>query len=253
MLRSQPEHVCLQQEKYFFCRQTGAAPDLNGMRNVIFFLVVAACMAQDQRFSFGLKAGSPVRSALPYAEGPESIVDTGRWTVGPTAEVRLFGDLSFEVDALYRGYRYQSSNGGSYIFVGESGTSPVLTVFSSYKQDAKEWDVPLLLKYRFHAGKMRPFVDVGGVLARVSSDFTSRVSCFSGQDLSTSQAVCSSYGFSDVALPSTFHSSVNRHGPTAGLGVEFRYGHIKIAPEVRYMRLTQPNVNEVTVMAGFAW
>jgi hypothetical protein len=209
--------------------------------------VVAASTVQAQRFSFGLKAGSPVRSALPYAEGPESIVDTGRWTIGPTAEVRLFGDLSFEADALYRGYRYESSSGGTFIFVTESGQSPPLTIFSSYKQDAKEWDVPLLLKYRFHAGKTRPFVDLGGVLARVSSDFTSRVSCLSSQD------VCSAYSFSNSLIPATQHGSVNRHGPTAGLGVEFRYGHIKIAPEVRYMHLTQPNSNEVTVMAGFTW
>jgi hypothetical protein len=46
---------------------------------------------------------------------------------------------------------------------------------------------------------------------------------------------------------------VNRRGPAAGVGLEFKYGRLRIAPEVRYTRLDRPNANEVTVMAGFTF
>src|SRR5579863_8800638 len=131
------------------------------MRHLILPLFFAAALAAPaQRFSFGVKAGAPVTDALPYGASPYSTVDTGRWTVGPTAEVRLFSHLSFEADALFRGYRFQSS-GGSFIL---SGTSPVTiqTVpVAFFRQNTKEWDFPLLLKYRFQAGTMHPFVDAG--------------------------------------------------------------------------------------------
>jgi hypothetical protein len=44
---------------------------------------------------------------------------------------------------------------------------------------------------------------------------------------------------------------LNRRGATASAGVELRDHRITIAPEVRWMHLTQPEKNEVTVMAGF--
>jgi hypothetical protein len=216
------------------------------MRRLILPLFFAAALtAPAQRLSFGVKAGAPVTDALPYEASPYSMVDTGRWTVGPTAEVRLFSHLSFEADALFRGYRYQSS-GGSFIL---SGTSPVAipTVpVAFFRQNAKEWDFPLLLKYCFQAGTMHPFVDAGFEFAHASSDFT--ISCFAGP------AICSDAGIgSSVTSPNSYSGSVNRQGPAAGVGVEFKFGKIKISPEVRYTKLTHPNVSEVTVLAGFSF
>jgi hypothetical protein len=46
---------------------------------------------------------------------------------------------------------------------------------------------------------------------------------------------------------------VNRQGPAAGVGIEFKFGKVKISPEVRYTKLTRPNANEVTVLAGFTF
>ena len=72
----------------------------------LFFAVAAPA----QRLSFGVKAGVPVTEANPYEHAPYSMVDTGRWTIGPTVELRLFAGLSFEFDALYRGFRVQESS-----------------------------------------------------------------------------------------------------------------------------------------------
>jgi hypothetical protein len=216
------------------------------MRNLIVPLFYAAALtASAQTFSFGVKAGAPVTAALPYDSSPYSIVDTGRWTVGPTAEVRLFGHLSFEADALFRGYRSQSS--GGFILAGTSlvslQTAPVSAFF---RQNTKEWDFPLLLKYRFQAGTMHPFVNAGFEFAHASSDFTIR--CFAGPD------ICSAAGIgSSVTSQNRYSSSVNRQGPAAGVGMEFKFGKVKISPEVRYTQLTRPNANEVTVLAAFTF
>ena len=212
----------------------------------LFFM--AALTAPAQRFSFGVKAGAPVTDALPYDASPFSMVDTGRWTVGPTAEVRLFSHLSFEADALYRGYRSLSS-GGSFILAGTSlVTNQTVPVSASFRQNAKEWDFPLLLKYRFQAGKMHPFVDAGFEFAHTSSDFTNSFICLTGPN------TCSATGIgSYITSQSSYSSRVNRHGPAAGVGMEFKFGKVRISPEVRYTKLTRPNANEVTVLAGFTF
>ncbi len=211
----------------------------------LFF--AAALTASAQRFSFGAKAGVPVTSAFPYDDSPYFMVDTGRWTVGPTGEVRLFSHLSFEADALFRGYRSQSGF-GSYLVAGTSVTSVVVPVSGSSRQDAKEWDFPLLLKYRFQAGPIRPFVDAGFEFAHTSSDFTFAFTCLAGPD------ACSAVGIGSYSTSNgRYSSSVNRRGAAAGVGMEFKYRKVRIAPEVRYTKLTRPNANEVTVLAGFTF
>jgi opacity protein-like surface antigen len=176
------------------------------------------------------------------------MVDTGRWTAGPTAEVRLFSHLSFEADALFRGYRFQSVGGSSIL----SGTS-VVTAFPVsapfFRQNTKEWDFPFLLKYRFQAGTMHPFVDGGYEFAHASSDFTN--SCLGSSN--ACPTVPAGTSVSTVSSQNGYSSSVNRHGPAAGVGIEFNFGKVKISPEVRYTKLTRPNANEVTVLAGFTF
>jgi hypothetical protein len=215
---------------------------------MLSFFFAAALTASAQRFSFGVKAGVPVTSALPNYAGATGMVDTGRWTVGPTVEVRLFDHLSFEFDALYRGYRQQQSFGAYFAIQSGANSVPIVTVpvYVSARQDAKEWDLPLLLKYRFHAGPVHPFVDAGFEFAHVSSDFTSTQMC-----LGTSDA-CSAAGVVSYAQ-NGYTSGVNRRGPAAGAGMEFKYGRVRIAPEVRYTKLTQPTANEATVLVGFTF
>ena len=224
------------------------------MRHLIFPLFFAAALtAPAQTFSFGVKAGAPVTDALPSDGSPFSIVDTGRWTVGPTAEVRLFSHLSFEADALFRGYRSVSSGGFTLaILAGPSFiTNQAAPGSALFRQSTKEWDFPLLLKYRFQAGTIHSFVDGGYELAHASSDLTS-FACPAGSDTCSAANIGSGVG-SSVPLQSRSSIGVNRHGPAAGVGIEFKFGKIKISPEVRYTRLSRPNANEVTVLAGFTF
>src|SRR5580698_6125952 len=183
------------------------------MRHLILPLFFAAALtASAQTFSFGVKAGAPVTAALPGDDTPYSMVDTGRWTVGPTAEVRLFSHLSFEADALFRGYRYQSSGGG-YILSGTSVVAIPVPVSMSFRQNTKEWDFPLLLKYRFQVGAMHPFVDAGFEFAHASSDFTNSFTCLAGPDTCSAAEIPSGTSIgSYVTTQSNYSSSVNRQG-----------------------------------------
>src|SRR6516164_11169187 len=130
------------------------------MKKLIFPLFfLAAVTAPAQRLSFGVKAGAPVTDASPYQYAPYSIVDTGRWTVGPTVELRIVAGLSFEFDALYRGFRRQGSDAFTVIPAGVSQgqASSFTAAYLTFQQNAKEWDFPLLLKYRFTSGPLNPF------------------------------------------------------------------------------------------------
>ena len=79
------------------------------MRNLILFLLLPV-LAPAQLISVGVKAGIPVTQALPdYVSSSSGLLDTGRWTVGPTIELRLVHGFSLEADALYRAYRLQQT------------------------------------------------------------------------------------------------------------------------------------------------
>jgi hypothetical protein len=214
------------------------------MRHSLLFCLTAG-IAAAQIVSVGVKGGIPLTQAVTgdYSS-PGNMLDTGRWTVGPTIELRLPFRFSLEADLLYRGYREQFS--GSEPEVIPSGTTNGTTypaTFLSIQSNNKVWDLPLLLKYRIVSGWFQPFVDAGYTLSHRTSDVNSTFECLS------STAVCNSSNF-------MFHNSgqgsfsQNTGGPTGGIGIEYKYGKVKFAPEVRFTRLSNPTANLLTVLLG---
>jgi opacity protein-like surface antigen len=219
------------------------------MRLTIPLFFAAAMLAPAQIVSFGVKAGVPLSPALPhFYDYGNNLLDTGRWTVGPTVEFRLVHGFSVEVDALYRSYR----DAGSYSFPATiaEGTNLVnLVPFSgSYRQNVKVWDFPVLLKYRFTAKGVHPFVNAGYTWSHESSDEVQSLTC-----LGTVDACNASDLKPYLNTPIASKGSNNRSGPTVGAGLEFKYGKIKIAPELRYTRFGRPNTNNATLMVGFTF
>jgi hypothetical protein len=185
------------------------------MRHSFLLLFVAALSAHAQIASVGIKAGVPVTSAVPYAGLDQ---EPGRWTVGLTAEFHLVSGLSAEVDALFRGY--------SFVLHDSSSSA------NSYRLDAKAWDFPFLLKYRFLGGPVRPFVDGGYSLTHES--------------------------FDESTLVGQMKNSRSGSGPAGGVGVEVKYRKVRIAPEVRYIHpfhsgITGSNGNLLTVLVGLTF
>jgi hypothetical protein len=209
-----------------------------------FFTAALACA---QTVSVGVKGGVPATQALAGSYySPTNILDTGRWTVGPSIEFRLLFGFSVEADALYRGYREQFSFTSNEVIIPPgTNVNPVIPAFFvSSQSNTKVWDFPLLLKYRIGSHRFRPFLDAGYTFSRRTSDFTSFSRCLSSQDV----CQASSPVFSNGTARGSF--SGNSGGPTGGVGVEYRYGRVKIAPEVRYTHLSNPTANLVTVMVG---
>jgi len=215
------------------------------MRHIIPVLFAMALTAPAQIVSFGVKAGVPLTTALPYNYGNTGMVDTGRWTVGPTAEFHLFRGLSAEVDLLYRGYRVQQSIA---FWSTISSGATLLPLSSSTQQSTKVWDIPILAKYRFGERSWRPFVDLGVTLSHESSDINSNFVCLATADECNASDLSSYFhGYKE------FKSSSNRHGLTAGTGVEFSCGKFKIAPEIRYTRYQEAKRNQATMLVGFTF
>jgi hypothetical protein len=181
-------------------------------------LFLIAMAAPAQVVSFGITAGVPVTPAVPGNFYSNPYLDTGRWTVGPDVDFHLVSGLSFEVGMLLRGYRIVRSD---VISPGVSGT-----ILDSYRTDAKDFDFPLLLKYRFLSGARRPFIDAGYVVTHESLDNSAAPSFISAGP----GAVLA------VDLPPSGPAKLSQvlNGGAIGIGEEFKYRKFRIAPEVRF-------------------
>ena len=148
-----------------------------------FALFFLALSASAQTISVGVKGGIPFNTAPNVIRDVE--LDKQYWTVGPTVEVSLPARLAVGVDAMYRRYESRFTETG-------------------------HWQFPMYLKYSLTSGeKLRPFVELGGVVgyARTSGN---------------------------TAETAFFKQNEVGGGLVTGGGVEYRVGRLKFAPEARY-------------------
>jgi len=202
-----------------------------------FFLIAMAAPAQV--VSFGITGGVPLTPPFSGYSYDDPYLDTGRWTIGPTIDFHIVSGLSFEAGMLLRGYRIVGSND----VPAGSGTA-----LFSYRSNARDFDFPLLLKYRFLSGPRRPFVDAGYVVTYESHN-----------DLGTAACLSSDTGAGAVpapapGLPATVKLSRSLQGGAAGIGEEFKFRRFRIAPEVRFTYLSYGSGSpqkQVSVPASF--
>ena len=159
-------------------------------------------------------------------------------------ELHLPLHFSIEFDALYRGS--QGSTSYPFNFISSTSTTSTSTVLYSSSQKTKAWDFPLLLKYRFLNGPVRPFLSAGYAWSHESTNSFGTATCLGGQ------GACDSPGFLFTPFGSA-HYTTERQGPVLATGVEFKASRVFISPEVRFTHLTQPNTNQVTMLVGFTF
>ena len=216
----------------------------SGMRYIfLLHLSVFGLIAQSGKpdiLSAGFLVGSPINDPTSQVN-LFSTFTQGRWTGGPTLELHLPYRFSLEFDALYRNNRTNYSAP----FKFGPDVNPY-NVSSLRKTDV--WDFPLLVKYRFHAGSLRPFVSGGYFWSHESSEATTIYQC------SGAQGSCLPAGYPGPA-PSfgQYHSSGIVRGLAAGVGVEFKTRYMTIAPEMRFNRPTNnaQHENRFTGLVGF--
>jgi hypothetical protein len=75
-------------------------------------------------------------------------VSASNYELGVYGEVRLPAKFSLEIDALHRGYTFNSQSGST---------------------SASSWEFPILLKYHLLKGPVRPFVDGGVSFSHLSN------------------------------------------------------------------------------------
>ena len=186
--------------------------------------------------------GVPVTGLLDTTPFPPFDVEgdtstTNTYIIGPTVELRLPRNLSVEVDALFRHYRYQW-----HFFLIGNGNQTSAT--------GNAWEIPFLVKYSLTRRFLKPYVDGGAAL-----DFV--------------QGLSAEVDHYDILSSTTIRTSsptdlVHRVAPgvVIGGGVDVRARFLRLSPEIRYTRwasqhfvnyYTDTNKNQVEFLLGIAF
>jgi hypothetical protein len=190
------------------------------MRPLLLFLLgaVSAC---SQPFSAGVKAGVPLTGFIDTVQNVSSSIPN-RFIGGVTAELRLPFGLGVEVDALYRRLHYQYTLGNP------------LSGLTADRTTANSWEFPLLLKYRFPAKIVRPYVDAG-----VAFDTLSGLTDTVAQTLA-----------SRLSGPGTALQNNTTKGFVIGAGVDIHAIVLHLLPEIRYTRWGAQHFNLSGVLSS---
>jgi Outer membrane protein beta-barrel domain len=204
-------------------------------------LLCFAASSIAQPLVIGVKGGVPLTDAFETAKGNQSayLTNTKRYTVGPTVELHLPARFSMEIDALYTRLGFDNR---------------ILLPSASYQVTrANDWQFPVLGKFEIAPGPVRPFVDLGVNIRHVSGikQFRQVVSA------ATLQSV-------EVNSAAEFNKGTDL-GITAGFGIAFKAGPVRMSPEFRYTywggeafrdpaaSLLHTNRNQGTFLLGFTF
>jgi len=154
-------------------------------------LPVFAMALSAQPFGAGLKLGATLNDAINF-----NVVGHGgrNFVVGPYIELRLPAGFALEADALYESAKYSA--------VTNNGSS---------------WQFPVMAKYKFGNGLVRPYVEGGVAFSHIT----------------------------DLAdIPELNHRS--NFGIVVGGGLEIHALFLRITPEVRYNGWALKNIQSTT-------
>jgi hypothetical protein len=159
-----------------------------------FLLVfVLGVVAAAQPIGAGVKVGGTLTDAVNYTLLHTS---TKSAIVGAYVEVRLPAKFAIEGDAIYQ---------------------TDLGLVSPFPSSGSQWVFPILAKYRFSNGIVRPYLEGGLAFSHLS----------------------------DVANIASLNHQAN-FGIVAGGGIEFKLLFLRISPEIRYYGYTLKNIQSVT-------
>jgi hypothetical protein len=188
------------------------------MRLLGLFVLSSFC-GFPQPVTFGIKAGAPLDGLLDATQFPPgnqgATSTTNPYIIGPTVELRLPRNLSLEVDALFRHYRYQW-----YVYLIGSGAHTIAI--------GNAWEFPILVKYKLPGRFLKPYIDGGAAFDRVeglSAIINSYTATESGSTTMTTQ----------TSSPSELEHRTSA-GVVIGGGIDIHMLFLHVSPEIRYTR-----------------
>ena len=197
------------------------------MRFSLLLLVVVfltSHMVEAQQVAVGVVGGVRTTDDVSGSLTTES----KRYIVGPSVDIRLPKQLSFEFDALYRRFGFTGYENSC------CGFGSAIT-----RERANSWEFPMILKYHLHVGPVHPFVGVG---------YAPRI--VHGTDVASGSYLT---GISDNPPMNSYTYFFNQRTPTSypvtqGViisgGVSRGIGHVLFTPEVRYVHWNAPFLNQ---------
>ena len=189
---------------------------------VACLLLAAASSAFAQHISVGIKAGVPLTGLLrtEYEHGRccESVAtQTRRYTIGPVVDIGLPLGFGVEFGALYKRFDQQSYTVTTTGFTTDGYPIQQTAGISAV---GHSWEFPLAVQYRFFKSAIRPYVEGGVSLNRLSNVYS-----FQNVSINFRQ------------LPFTFaplRGSFTRVGPLFGMGVDVKLHRVHVTPGLRY-------------------
>jgi hypothetical protein len=178
------------------------------LKYFLFFVLPMSAFAQSL-LSFGVKGGVPLTDAFEVAQSGNFgyVQDTKRWTLGPMIQLNLPVGFAVEFNAMYRRLNYNSTD------IEERGVR------------ANSWQFPLLLKYRFGDGSVRPYIAGGGAFQHISD--IKQVSRILGESENAPEL-----------------NERNNVGAVIAGGIQLGGGGLTISPEIRYTRWGSENFRD---------
>jgi len=185
------------------------------MRLIAGLLLMAGLL--EAQLHVGVKGGVPLADVTQTITAPNFRNLPPRWTLGLMVDVELPLRLGIEVDALYRraGYEYPARV--------PLGTPPATA-------QVKEgfWDFPVIAKYRFGEGAVRPYLGAGWSYRKLN----------------------------DLLRPAS-----GSNGFTLAAGFTVRALAVRLSPELRYSRwggsanqaAFRAARNQVELLVGFSF
>ncbi len=213
------------------------------MRYCLFLLTYS--LATAEWLDVGVKGGAVVTDTVTGTLHSES----KRYIAGPMVEVRLPLHFSIEADALYRR-------------TGFTGVAGSCCSQSITRGRANSWEFPVLAKYHLSLNAIKPFVGLGYSPRVVHGEEVTSGYFLSGMTQNPPGSVFTFFTQrADTKYPTT-------HGLVVSGGIHVDAGHLRLSPEIRYVRWNEPYLNqfggsgsfqftsgqnEVYVLLGLSW
>ena len=186
-------------------------------------LLAAASSAFAQHISVGIKGGVPLTDLVTTNSGDvRTSTQTKRYTIGPVVDIGLLLGFGVEFGAMYKRFDQQSFSVTTtgYGMIDEETDYPI-TQTAPISAVGHSWEFPVAVQYHFFKSAIRPYVEGGVSLNRLSNVYS-----FQNVSINFRQ------------LPFTFaplRGSFTRVGPLFGMGVDVKLHRIHVTPGLRYM------------------